>query len=299
LKNKNLADYSLTASIHTVQIRSSYVAAFQTMDDKMVKVRQTLDNETGEHISHSIINPNNYGVGELLKYSQYEAVMSALMKKAGVSDYKYDRIDFRFDSYEDTFLEYYKLNSLLLGLFTMEYKFRNNEPTESVGQITRSKQGVGIKNQSMELVYYDKEKESNGKNPCKARLELRSKLLDGKQPTAAAALWFTRLDKAKRHFTELQKHYNASLYTHYLAWRKESCPENKNKDMITAFVRENRNCFFTKRQLQEFCAMCGVKSPKYRAKNLKQSCGLEFFSQKDVRTYIEKIKNCLKKFMEQ
>jgi hypothetical protein len=300
LKKKDfLAEHKLTASIHTVNVRSDYAPALHNFDEKIVKVRQKLNKETGEMVSHSIINPNNYGMGELQKYSRYEAVMSHLMKKANVSDYSYDRIDFRFDSYEDTFSQYFKLNSILLGLFTMKYAFRNNEPTESVGQITRSKYGVTIKNQSMELVYYDKEKESNGRNPCKARLEFRAKRLDGNLPPAIFRTWVKRLYKVESHYDELQKYYNECLHKHYLSWLEECCPERNGKDMITSFVRENRNSFFTNQQLQNFCAMCGVVNPESRAKNLKQSCSIEFFSRKDVRAYIKKLMYCIKDFIEQ
>jgi hypothetical protein len=299
LAKKSLAEYKLTASIHTVKIRSNYAPALHNFDERIVKPYEKIDRATGEKVSHCIINPNNYGVNEVYKYSRYEDVMSELMTKANVSDYSYDRIDFRFDSFEDTFLEYYKLNSLLLGLFTMEYRFRNNEPTESIGQITRSKHGISLKNRSMELVYYNKEIESEGKNICKARLELRAKLLKGLPPEAAARTWYKRLDKAERHFAELQKYYNSCLYKHYLKWLAECCPERKGKDMITAFVRENRNSFFTTRQLQEFCSLCGVENPQSRAKNLKQSCGIEFFSRKVIKAYILKLKKHLKEYMGQ
>ena len=297
MNNRRLKEYILEASIHTVSVRSNYSEALQAMDNKIVKTHTKLDSETGELRSHSIINPHYYNNEEIMSYSLYENTMSAIMKEAGVSDYEYDRIDIRLDRYEDDYLEYFKLNSLLINLFAMEYRFKNNEPTESAGHRTRKKCSIFARNRTMGIEYYDKNKESEGKYPCKARLEFRAMRLEGKTPLEVVTLWFKRLDRVVRHYEKVQDSCNAELLKYYKDWVKSNCPKRKRNDMLLAFVRENKDCFYTAKQLENFCVMCGVRNPKSRAKNLKQSCNIEFFSQKDINTYISNIKGFIRLYM--
>ena len=119
MEKRKLDNYRLTASVHTTEIHSRYIPVRHGIDKRLLKVHYTTDDSTGEHISHCIVNPHYYGAGEILSYTQYEDVMAALTEDVGLHDYEYDRIDIRLDSTEDNYLEYFKLNSLLIGLFTI------------------------------------------------------------------------------------------------------------------------------------------------------------------------------------
>ena len=296
-KNK-LNNYILTASIHTVEVHGGNIADFLGMDCRLVKPHQNINKSTGEIVCHCIINPHYYVVDEILKYSEYEEVMASILEQANVTDYEYDRVDIRLDSYEENYQDYFKLNSLLLGLFTMRYMFKNDEPTESAGQITRHKCGVYVKNQQISIDYYDKKKESENKYPCKARLEFRAMKLKGKTPKEVADLWFKRLNNALGYYKELQEKYNCGLYQYYLKWLKDNFPKSKGKDKLRYFVRENKDCFFTPQQLEAFCELCGVEKPTSRAKSLKRTCGIEFITYSDIKIYVQKIKNAITYFLE-
>lgn len=268
-------------------------------DRRFIKDDCSVNQYTGEMQSRNIINPHNFGMGELTRYSLYEDVMAALTEKVQLYSYKYSRIDIRLDSFKENYLDYYKLNGLLVGLFSMAYKFKNDEPTESAGQMTRFKCGLCIKNQSMTIDYYDKKKESQDRFPCKARLEFRAlKLEAGNTPADVVNQWFKRFDKLDSYYELLQDKCNYRLYEYYLRWLEQNRSKKSERDMLTLFLRENQNTIYTMRQLEKFCRMCEVRNPASRAKNIKHTCGIEFFSLSDVRTYIDKIKKSITYYME-
>jgi hypothetical protein len=143
-----------------VEIRSKNKASTEWSDAKHIKATNKLNSTTGEITSKGIINPNNYGEGELFTLSEYEKVMKELTQKAGITDYQYNRIDIRFDSYIDNYREYFKLNSLFINLFmVVSTTFKNNEPTVSYGLRSRKKWSFFICNESMKIEYYDKKQE--------------------------------------------------------------------------------------------------------------------------------------------
>ena len=183
---EKINSYKLIASVHTIQIDSVDSPALQEGDTRFIKSRLNQNWRTGEITSKSIINPHNYEYQEIFNYSKYSSVMQELTETVGLSDFSYSWIDFRLDSYEDNYLEYFKLNSLLTGLLTMKYRFKNNEPTESTGQRTRLKCRVYVKNQRIAVEYYDKKKESLDRFPCKARLEFRELRANSKTPEDVA-----------------------------------------------------------------------------------------------------------------
>jgi len=215
------------------------------------------------------------------------------MYESAVIDYEYDRIDIRLDSYSDNYSEYFKLNSLLIGLFSMEFIFKNNEPTESIGHWTRDKFSIFSKNQHIEVEYYNKKKESQNKYPCKARLEFRAKKLNIESPKDLLQLWFTRFDKLTRHFDKLQEKNNCNMLQYYPKWLEANYPKGENRNALTAFVREHQNLFFTKIQIENFCSLLGIANPQSRAKNIIQSAKIECISYNNIKTYINKIRESI------
>ena len=296
MNKAKLDNYSPTASIHTVQINSQQLPTVAAGDRAFIKTYCKLDNRSGEITSRNIINPHNFTTEELLSYSQFTETMHEITAQTGLDEYSYSRIDIRLDSYEDNYSEYFKLNCLLLGLFSMIYKFKNDEPTVSAGLYTRDECGVYVKNQTIAIDYYNKKKESRDRYPCKARLEFRELRANGKTPEQIAACWYSRLDRLLVNFEALQTKCNKKLFTHYENWLAVNDADNTNRDLLTAFIRENKSVIFTKRQLEVFCKMCGVKSPESRAKNIKKTCGIECFSANNVQTYINIVKESIAKY---
>lgn len=298
LNKSKLNKYDLTASIHTVEIHSSYPPFLENVKKNVARVRFEPSKKTGKLVSHVVVNPHNFGDGEVLTFSEYEDVMSALTKKIKLRKYKYDRLDIRLDSYEDNYHEYFKLNALLVGLFSMVYKFKNDEPVISLGQQTRLNHSVYVKNQLMGIEYYNKKKQSDNKYPCKARLEFRAFKLNGKCPIAVVKQWFKRCDRLENYFSQFLDKCNDSLLCHYEKWQAENQMQKSESVMLRYFVRENQDIIFTKTQLEEFLQLCGVYSPESRAKNIRKSCEIEMISWQDIRDYIAKIKESITHYME-
>jgi hypothetical protein len=292
-----LNNYELVASIHTVQLDSVNLPKCENFSENCIKTTFTPNRKTGIVKSRNIINPHYYGEGELTCYSHYENVMKALIQETDLNPCEYSRIDIRLDSYEKNYRNYFKLNSLFIALFAVAFKFKNDEPTVSSGLVTRNECGVYVKNHYMGIDYYDKHKESEGKFPCKARLEFRAMKLKGKSPEEVKDLWFKRFDKLPDCYEALQDKCNTGLFECYKDRIKQT-PKDSGQDILTAFIREHQASIFTARQLIKLCEMCGSKTPVSRAKNLKQTCSIEYISHADIRTYISKIKKFITEYFE-
>ena len=296
-KNK-LRQYDLTASIHTVEIHSNCKPRLTGLCKNSMKVHYIFNDDTGRLTSHCIVNPHSFVDVEILEYSRYKAVVAKLAKMARLRNYKYDRIDIRLDSYDDNFLEFFKLNSLLIGLFSSAYKFKQGEPNATYGLLARRNHNVYVKNHYMEIEYYDKQKATGNRFDCKARLEFRAKKLNGKNPISVAELWRNRFEKLDVQYFNFLDSCNKSLYRHYERWLLQNQSPKTKSDMLLPFIRENQEIVFSTKQLELFCQMCGVKNPKSRAKNICNSCGIETVSLPNIREYIAKIENAITQYME-
>ena len=271
------------------------------INENTVKVVCKLNKNTGEFVSRIFINPHNYYSNnnrEILEYSLFEKVMTELTERMELHEWQYSRIDVRLDSYENNYQEYFKLNALFIDLFTMAYIFKNGEATESMGHRSRSKCGVYIKNQNMSVDYYDKNKESRGKFPCKARLEFRMMKLNGKSPTDVIKVLFRRFENLDSYYHENIKECNKSLLRNY-KWTKKNRPLKDRNDILTPYIWENQDVFYNMKQLECFCKMCGVGNPAVRAKSIaRKTCKIEFISKKNISDYIAIIKNFITQYME-
>lgn len=290
-----LRNYELTASIHTTEIHAKRAPVLDGLGESLVKVHYTTDQSTGKLISHIIVNPHCDGE-EVLTFSEYEEAMAALVKKMNLRRYEYDRLDIRLDSYEDNYLEYFKLNGLFIGLFTMVYRFRNDEPIISFGQQSRRNHSIYVKNQLMGIEYYDKKKQSDNKFPCKARLEFRALKLNGKRPEDVVKRWFKRCNKLENYFDQFTDKCNESLFRHYKAWLEKNQLSNGKSGLLMSFIRENQDIVYTTKQLEKFCRMCGVDTSESRAKNIGKK--IELISRRDIREYITMIKESVTQYMD-
>ena len=291
-----LVNYELTASIHTVEIHSNRRPLHGVLGEEVIKVTCKPGRKTGKLISRSIINPHEYGYGEITNYSLYEEAMSEITEEVGLRNYEYSRVDIRLDCFEDNYLEYVKLNGLLLGLFSIAYKVINDDVTVNSGLRKRFVHGVYLKNQSMGIEYYDKKKQSQNKFPCKARLEFRAFKLKGKCPVDVMNTWNRRLGRLERYYDKFLDECNEDLYRYYEYWLKKNQLDNSAKSTLRCFIRENQGIVFTTKQLERFCLMCGWNEG--RGKRIHDTLHIEMISQSDIRRYISKIKKEIARYME-
>lgn len=299
-KNK-LDTYALTASIHTINVRSAAQPHTSYMVADNVLYTRYLPKAD---VWSTVVNPNKLH-GDIFSYSEFYATVHDLFNRLNVPDFKYYRTDIRLDSYEDNFKDYYKLNSLLIGLFGLLF---NDPNKQAIGHIlihSKELSDISTANQYWEVKYYNKKFQTNDTDPAKARLEfrsLKSTNARGHPPHEVKHMWFKKLDELPKLYNELQSRSNADLYKAY----QEHCNYNSKgasrKDYLTNFLSSYNNgiAVYTRKQLIEFLQMCGLpkQTAEYRADNIIEKVHMEFFSKADIERYIAKIKNAMDNFFD-
>lgn len=199
------------------------------------------------------------------------------------------RIDFRIDSFDNNFEELLKLNKLLILLIAEAYNITNSYDT--INPRTLEPLCIRVQNQYIEAENYNKSiEEPDG--DVKNRLELRSKKLyddtaENSKEYTEFMKWCKRLDKAvtKENFERLQEKLNTALYNRYQI-------ESQQRGVtLNEFLYKYQNSIFTSRQMSNFYNMLGYKDPVQSAKRYKQRKSIEYFSYKDICTYVQKIKD--------
>ena len=99
--------------------------------------------------------------------------------------------------------------------------------------------------------------------------------------------WCNRLDGAvsKQNFEHLQSELNKALYGRY------TIEKQSRGFSINEFLYKYQSIIFTSRQMAELYRILGYKDPVQQAKKYKSRKGIEYFSHKDLRTYVKLIKD--------
>lgn len=293
MNRDKLKTYSLTASIHTINIRSrDHPSTPANMDLGVIRANYLQKTQ----LWSTRINLNKLE-SDIFSYSEFCAAMHELTQRLQIPDYTYYRTDIRLDSYEDNFKAYYKLNQLLIHLFSLLFHDTNGQGTGHMLLLSKEFNDVSTKNQYWEVKYYNKKFQTNDTDPAKARLEfrsLRSTNSKGYSPHEIKEMWFQKLDKLPGLYEELQNNCNLELHAAYQAYCNYNSKGQKKSDYATGFLSNYNNSMtiFTRKQLREFLQMCGLseKSAASRAENLIDKVHIEFFSKLDIQRYIAKIK---------
>lgn len=299
-KNK-LNTYSLTASIHTINIRSPAQPIIPNCVDTNILRTIYLPKS---NIWSTIVNPNKLH-GDIFAYSEFCAVVADLFDKLDAPNFTYYRTDIRLDSYKDNFKDYYKLNSLLIGLFGLLFNDPNRQAISHMLIQSKEFSDIAAANQYWEVTYYNKKLQTNDTDPAKARLEfrsLKSTNASGHPPHEIKTMWFKKLDALPKLYNDLQNNCNAELYKAYQEHCKYNSKGAVRKDYITNFLSSYISgiTIYTRRQLIAFLQMCGLtgKTAEYRADNIIEKVHIEFFSKADIERYIEKIKIAMDNFFD-
>lgn len=297
-KNK-LAQYELSASVHTVVIRSVTKPLLPSTVGLDI-VRSGYMQKTG--IWTLRINPNKLA-GDLFTYSEFCAAMHEVCQKLQIEEPIYSRVDIRLDSYEDSFQAFYKLNLLLISLFCILFNDTNRQASGYFLTGTKEFTDCTAQNNFWQVKYYNKQFQTNDTDPAKARLEfrhLRSTNKTGYSPSEIKEKWFCMLDKLPSLYEQVQNRYNEDLY---IAYKKHCFYNSKSKssgDHLTSFLSNYNNgiTIFTRRQLRNFFILCGVseKSAESRVDYIISKVNIEFFSKSDIERYVKKIKTAMDDF---
>lgn len=288
MKKDKLKNYTLTAGIHTVAVKSQ-----GAVDDVQSEVEQCITasvhpGRKGSDMSTtSIINPNKL-FGDLYSFDECCTAVQTILAGAGIDDYQVIRADMRFDSPDlDHYREFQKLNRYLISALAVAYKVKNAYC--SVNLFSQKQLSVAVKNKYFEIENYDKAAESHGKDPAASRLEIRSKCFNDQDLRKEfLERWPKRLDKAIKHLEEVQGAYNDALEDLY---REGLGADEVRFRSMTDFLLQYQDCIFCKRQLVEFLGRFPdrIKNPVTYAENFKKRYKIEYFSESDVQYAVNEI----------
>lgn len=294
MNKKKLEEYTLTGSIHTMEVKSEGLIS-EPMEE-VSKCITSMSQTNNGIVTKSVINPNKL-IGDVFSYEEFETVFQTILAGSGIDEYAIVRADLRLDSYDNKhYKDYQKLNRYLISALAVTYKVKNCY--KAINLFSQDQLSVAIKNRYFECENYDKAAESNGADMATSRLELRSKdWHDNDLKKEFVQHWFSRWDKAIKNLDKVQDRYNEELVKIYR--------EDKNaypcKFMtLREFLMRYQDCIFSKRQMIDLLTKLGgeCKNPKTYAENYKKRYGIEYFSQKDVEYAVGEVKRAILEFFE-
>lgn len=235
------------------------------------------------------INPNKTLAGEIYDYSLFEGMLSYITTEMGLSEYYFNRVDFRLDSFAGHYDDLLKINRLLFLL--VDHKRRRHNRYESKDFLTLDNLTLRIQGKRFEAEYYNK-RNQNPAGHVEYRLELRSKsLLAGSSIPALIDEWCRRLAKA----TELYQPLLAKQNKHLL------CQYKKEIDLYKTpweFARRYESNIFSRRQLSDLFESFGVNNPSKSADNFfDRNRHVERISQADVISYVQLVTAALHDYL--
>lgn len=284
----------------TVEFKSRTAVTFDF--ETMPYVHQVIVRTSDNSYSYYVINVDKAYAASIGKpqesigvynYSDYKQAITYALDKLGLESPSKNRIDFRFDSFDDNYNELLKLNKLVVLLLANYYNISNRY--ESHDLLTQEALTMRIQNDRIEAENYNKGlQEPDGE--VKNRLELRSKHLpftdnENKKEWIEFDKWCDRLDKVitADNLNSLVSAINTALIERFKEWSRQK------GHTLSNFIVHYENCFFTSRQLENFLALLidnnltSITDCKESAKKYKKRYKLEFFSLKDLQVYKVKI----------
>lgn len=297
MNNKKIDQYKLTASIHTLSVKSPGLVV-NILPEVSDCIKVSSRDKNGSTTTTSIINVNKLA-GDVFSYSEFERAFNTILEGAGIDDYTIIRADMRFDSYDKKhYKEFAKLHRYLISALAVTYKVNNTY--RSTDLFTQQQLSVAIKNRYFEIENYDKHAESGGTDAAESRLEERSKSgrswADNDLKKEFKDRWFTRWEKAFNNLDLVHKTYNDVLEEIYKTGESSDTMKFRS---LTDFLIQYQDCIFCKEQMVDLLSRFPeVVNPVNRAENHKKRYGIEYFSKNDVRRAIGEIKRSTLEFFE-
>ena len=301
MNKQKLKNYNLNASIHTFAIKSKGQPQVpHTSNNDIIRCAYMPKTD----MWHTRINPNKIN-DELMSYSEFMATFNQIACSLKISEPIFYRTDIRLDSYIDNFQEYYKLNLLLISLFSIIFNDSNGQAIGHMLTQTKEFSDISSQNQYWEIKYYNKKFQTNDSDVAKARLEfrsLKSTNVNGHPPHEIKKMWFKKLDTLPALYGDLQRECNKNLYNAYIDYCNYNNKSMTKGDLATKFFNDYAHSMtvFTRHQLKEFLLMCGINKDRVeeRADYIYRKTNIEFFSKTDLEIYISKIKTAMNNFFE-
>ena len=312
MKSQKINNYSLTGSIHTLQIKSSDIPEIP------VELQECISSSTRKNHGNieaiSIINPNKL-LGDCFSFIEFEDCLTSILEECCVTDYNLMRVDFRMDSYESEHYRLYaKLHKYLLSCLAVTYKVKNVYKTENL--FSNQLLSMAVKNDYLQCECYNREEKSklteNHVEKAKSRLEERTlskswRMIATKKIENEKK---SKLEDMEREFvTDWSNRWQKAIATANVeaVWSKFNCElakiyqEDKTAypvkfRSLTDFLIQYQDCIFCHRQMVQLLEMIGIENPESRARNHKKRYGIEYFSKSDLKKAVEEIKRATEKF---
>jgi len=296
LNEEKRNNHEVVGNNHTTEIRSNDIPKIPDNQKFFTSIWIDPQKRTGEVISKSKVNVSNFGEGEVLTYSHFMSVIDKIINIVQLSDFTFRRSDFKLDSFViNDYDNFFKLNKLIVMLFTCIFTIKVKDRAETTDLFTNDRYSIFIKNDDVEIQFYDKVRESEGKNPATSRLEFRKKRMETKDLSTIGDYWCKQLSKLSSHYEELQQKINNELIAVY--WR------DKNKYPVlfrsaNEFIMQHQSSIFSHKQLTDLYQRMGYTSAAKRAKNYKYRYGLERFSKRDIDEIAKKYQTAVRFYFE-
>lgn len=307
--DKNKMDkYELTASVHTLQIKSEGKAQKDGEDFKKIEnaltQRFNVDEDKGTDI---IMNLNKLN-GDIFNFNEFEMKFNEVMEVLELEDYGIIRADFRLDNYEPNhYRDFSKLNRYLISLFMVQYNVQNRYITYDA--LTMNQISFCIKNKRFELENYDREAKNritgNSNEKATSRLEERSKS-NGCNWFSVRILenlfkdeWFNRWEKVteQSNIEKVWKSYNGVLEKIYIDGKISNMNGDCRFRTLTDFLLNHKDFIFTSKQMVDLLERFDeVQNPKRRARDFKYDYGIEYISKSNIQQAVKEIKRATKKY---
>ena len=282
-------EYEEKMNLNGIDTLSGYVPRKVSDTDMKNGVKCNINQcnyQIGNERTYLLINPNKQGKGEKLitKYSEFVEKMSFILESLGadLSEYDVIRADFCFNSTDKTTYDsYQKLHRLLISCLAKAYKYKNCYVSCDLWDFERL--SIAIKKDDSEIENYNKARQSEEKDECANRLELRSKRMSGTSiEYQFMTKWFERLDKARKCFDDVQMESNnhlEQLYKRDIA----KPPKERNYLSLNAFLLQHKEAIYTRKQMIDLVSRFEeVGNPTKKADKFKDKHRIEYFSQKDL-----------------
>ncbi len=243
------------------------------------------------------INPNKKRMGYIMEsYSEFQEKMKKIFTKLRVKDFRWRRVDLSFNTMNKCyFQDYRKLNRLLIACFINMTNAKNAYDTTDFW--TGKTKSLAAKSGDLEIEFYDKQDESQGKSPYYSRLEFRSVRMRHDVEYEFLNLWVKRLDRMLDEFVNVQDRYNQCLAEVYLEDLKK---QKKDREFLSlnSFLLSRTECIFTRKQLLDLFLMLGIEKEKAknRVYNFPKSYSIEFISKKDLEDIVRDIQSKIREY---
>lgn len=280
-----LSESEIGAGIDTIQI-----ATDKEIEEEIIKQKDYVHNSKRKCLKNGkwqyVVNPDkfNNSIG-IYRASEYTRVFDEMIFDLELTSHELSRIDFRFDFFDDnTFDKLWKLNSVLIALFSKKYNIKNRYASTDI--ISCERLTLRVQTQYLQIEYYHKcVQEDTSK--INARLELRScKLGSNTNELNEFEKWKSKLLKIldKEIYKTLQEEKNNRLFE---IWQKEKAIyKNMN---VYEFLSKYVDHIYTQEQLSDFFKRLGYKAPDKAASTYKRSKGFESISMNLLTEYVNKI----------